>query len=144
MTTTKSRTFLELSAPWYLAFLHLANSPEWEEGNHAAAPNGYQAYRHIGCGETVHVPGNDQAGGYEMVRAVMDICMTELLGDPNATLADRRALIHHLAGIVRVPRVSQWTMPQALGYIRSLSEEPELEDAGYDDHDGSLPTLRNR
>lgn len=77
-----------------------------------------------------------------MVRAVMDICMTELLSDPDATDTDRRALIHYLSGIVQLRGVSQWATHQALDYIRTLSEEPESE-PDHDGHDGSLPSFRN-
>lgn len=129
-TMTKPRTFLELTVTPELAFIHLENSPVWEESDPTTAPMGYWAYRHTGCGEIVHVPSRAAAGGYEMVRAVMDICMTELLADPKTTDADRWALVHHLSGIVRLKRVSPWAMDQALGYIRSLSEARLEADGG--------------
>ncbi|MEU7891779.1 hypothetical protein AB0B45_02815 [Nonomuraea sp. NPDC049152] len=138
----KPRTYLPLAAMPYEAYLHLLqNSAVWEETDAVTAPMGYWAYKHTGCGEIVHVPSNAHSGADEMVRAGMDICMTELLSDPDATDADRRALIHHLSGIVQLRGVSQWATHQALDYIRTLSEEPEIE-PDCDDHDGSLPSFR--
>ncbi|MGI5281747.1 hypothetical protein ACQEVF_59400 [Nonomuraea polychroma] len=142
MPATKPRAYLPLTATAYEIELHMESSPTWEKADSATSPVGYEAYKHVGCAEIVHAPVSFFVGSYERCRAVMDICMTEFLGDPDASEDDRRALIHHLSGIVQVKGVNQWAAHQALGYIRSLSEEPEPE--SYDDHDGSLPSFRNR
>ncbi|MEU4223324.1 hypothetical protein AB0F17_03420 [Nonomuraea sp. NPDC026600] len=105
-----------------MAFVHLENSPAWEQGDQVTAPMGHWAYRHSGCGETMYVPSNTDAGGDEMVRAVMDVLITEFLADPEAADADRWALVHHLSGVVQLRRVTRWAVDQALGYIRSLAE----------------------
>ncbi|MEU1880909.1 hypothetical protein ABZ470_26680 [Streptosporangium sp. NPDC020072] len=122
MSAITTRKFLNLDAPPHKAFLHLENSPVWEEADQATAPMGYWAYRHTICGEIVYVPSLAATGGDEMARAVMDICMTEVLADPETTDTDWWALTYHLSGVVRLRRVTRWTTDQALGYIRSLSE----------------------
>lgn len=141
MPATKPRAYLPLTATTYEIELHMESSPAWEKADSTTAPVGYEAYKHVRCGEIVHAPVSFFVGRYERCRAVMDICMTEFLGDPDASDDDRRALIHHLAGIVRVEGINPWINHQALTHIRALSEEPEDDTDAYDDHDGSLPSF---